>query len=64
MFNAFNIANHQNVTSMNTTAYVLSTSGSTNYATYQPNYGAVTNSNSQGFLYTPRELEFAIRINF
>jgi hypothetical protein len=64
MFNAFNIANHQNVTSMNTTAYVLSTSGSTNYATYQPSYGLITNTNSQGFLFTPRELEFAIRINF
>jgi hypothetical protein len=60
MFNAFNIANHQNVTSMNTTAYALS--GTT--ATYQTNYGLVTNSNSQGFLYTPRELEFSIRINF
>jgi len=64
MFNAFNIANHQNVTSMNTNAYVLSTSGSTNYATYQTNYGLITNTNSQGFLFTPRELEFAVRINF
>ena len=60
MFNAFNIANHQNVTSMNTTAYALS--GTT--ATYQTNYGQVTNTNSQGFLYTPRMIEFSIRINF
>jgi hypothetical protein len=68
MFNAFNVANHQNVTSMNTTAYALaggsSSSPTTGTATYQTNYGLVTNSNSQGFLYTPRELEFAIRINF
>jgi hypothetical protein len=65
MCNIFNIANHQNVTSMNTTAYVLSTSGSTNYATFQSStYGAVTNSNSQGFLYTPREIEIAARFNF
>ena len=49
---------------MNTNAYVLSTSGSTNYATYQTNYGLITNTNSQGFLFTPRELEFAVRINF
>jgi hypothetical protein len=60
MFNAFNIANHQNVTSMNTTAYAIS--GTT--VTYQTNYGLITNTNSQGFLFTPRELEFAIRINF
>jgi hypothetical protein len=79
MCNIFNIANHQNVTSMNTTAYVLSGGSSTpttgtppvnnpaylqGTATYQTNYGLVTNSNSQGFLYTPREIEFAIRISF
>jgi hypothetical protein len=61
MCNMFNIANHQNVTSINNTAYVLS--GST--ATFQSaTYGAVTNTNSQGFLYTPREIEFTARINF
>jgi len=81
MFNAFNIANHQNVTSMNTNAYVLSGGSSTpttttggvttnnaaylqGTATYQTNYGLITNTNSQGFLFTPRELEFAVRINF
>jgi len=53
MCNMFNIANHQNVTSINNTAYVLS--GST--ATFQSaTYGAVTNTNSQGFLYTPAKL--------
>jgi hypothetical protein len=61
MCNIFNIANHQNVTSINSTAYVLS--GTT--ATFQSaTYGAVTNTNSQGFLYTPREIEFTARINF
>jgi outer membrane receptor protein involved in Fe transport len=65
MCNMFNVANHQNVTSITSTAYVLSTSGSTNYATFQPaTYGQITNTNSQGFLYTPREIEFTARINF
>jgi len=68
MCNIFNIANHQNVTSMGTTAYAIS--GTT--ATYQGQtgssanntFGVVSNTNSQGFLYTPREIEFTARINF
>jgi outer membrane receptor protein involved in Fe transport len=68
MCNIFNIANHQNVTSLGTTAYALS--GTT--ATYQGQigssanntFGVVSNTNSQGFLYTPREIEFSGRFNF
>jgi hypothetical protein len=69
MCNIFNVANHQNVTSMGTTAYSIS--GTT--ATYQGQgsvnpslntYGQVTNTNSQGFLYTPRMIEFTARFNF
>lgn len=64
MCNIFNLANHQNVTSINTTAYSLSTTSGVNYATYNSSFGAYNSSNSQGFLYTPREIEFAVRINF
>jgi hypothetical protein len=69
MCNIFNLANHQNVTSMGTTAYAIS--GGT--ATYQGQgsvnpslntFGVVTNTNSQGFLYTPRQIELTARINF
>jgi hypothetical protein len=82
MCNMFNVANHQNVTSINNTAYILSGGSSTpttttggvtsnnpaylqGTATFQSaTYGQVTNTNSQGFLYTPREIEFTARINF
>jgi hypothetical protein len=61
MCNIFNIANHQNVTGLGTTAYSFS---GTNLIYQASTYGNVTNSNSQGFLYTPRNVEFAARINF
>ena len=68
MCNIFNVANHQNITALGTTAYTLSSLS----LTYQGQYtttsnnslGVPTNSNSSGFLYTPREVEFAVRINF
>jgi hypothetical protein len=69
MCNIFNVANHQNVDGMGTTAYKLS--GTT--ATYQGQgtsnpsnntYQIPTNSNNSGFLYTPRQIEIAARFNF
>jgi len=60
MWNVFNLANHQNVTGLNTTAYSFSGTS----LNYQSTYGAVTNSNSSGFLYTPRQMEISARLNF
>ncbi len=61
MCNIFNIANHQNITGVNNTAYTISgTTVTYNSATY----GTITHSNNQGFLYAPRQIEFAARINF
>jgi hypothetical protein len=67
--NMFNVANHQNVDGLGTTAYKLS--GTT--ATYQGQgtsnpsnntYQVVTSSNNSGFLYTPRQIEISARFNF
>jgi len=68
MCNIFNVANHQNIDGLGTTAYKLS--GTT--ATYQGQVGNAslntyrvpTSSNNSGFLYTPRQIEFAARFNF
>ena len=63
----YNLYNHQNVTGINTTAYLLSsTSGAAgvNTATYQSSFGAVTNSNSSGFLYTPRQVQISFKFFF
>jgi len=65
----FNVANHQNVTSVNSTAYLFSNNGSgnplTGTATYQsPTFGTNTSINSSGFLYTPREVQISARFAF
>jgi hypothetical protein len=67
--NVFNVANHQNVTAVGTTAYTLSGSTLTylGQGTSNPSdntLGVPTNSNSSGFLFTPRQVEIALRINF
>jgi hypothetical protein len=63
--NVFNVANHQNIDGINTTAYLLSSTGAlSGTATYQPTYGAITSSNNSGFLFTPRQIEIAARFSF
>jgi Carboxypeptidase regulatory-like domain/TonB-dependent Receptor Plug Domain len=69
MCNVFNVANHQNIDGLGTTAYKLS--GTT--ATYQGQgasnpsnntYQIPTSSNNSGFLYTPRQVEIAAKFVF
>ena len=69
MGNLFNVANHQNVDGLGTTAYKLS--GTT--ATYQGQgtsnpsnntYQIPTSSNNSGFLFTPRQIEIAAKFIF
>ncbi|MGA2890557.1 MAG: carboxypeptidase regulatory-like domain-containing protein [Terracidiphilus sp.] len=78
MANMFNVANHQNVDGLGTTAYKLSGGSSspssasylTGTATYQGSgsgnntYQIPTSSNNSGFLYTPREIEISARFIF
>jgi hypothetical protein len=66
---AFNLANHQNVTAVNTTAYTLGTTTingvHTNTLTQflgSP-FGAATNSNNNN-IYTPRQLQLGVRLEF
>jgi hypothetical protein len=65
MLNVFNIANHQNIDGITSTAYKFSSTGATTSSlTYQSSFGAVTSSNNSGFLYTPRNVEIAAKITF
>ncbi len=66
---AFNLANHQNVTGINTTAYTL---GTTTVNGVQTNtltqflgstFGAATNSNNNN-IYTPRQIQLGVRLQF
>lgn len=65
MANVFNVANHQNIDGLGTTAYKLSGTGTVGTATFQaPTWQVTTSSNNSGFLYTPRQIEIATRFVF
>jgi hypothetical protein len=64
---AFNVANHQNVSSVFSTAYKLAGTAGVplaGTATYQSNFGTVNTTNNSGFAYTPRQLELSARFAF
>ena len=71
---SFNLFNHQNVTSVSTTAYAVGdvTASKTNTLTFETNaanptlpvFGTVTNTNNTGFAASPRQVQFAIRAQF
>ena len=62
---AFNIANHQNVTAVNSIAYKLASTGpNAGTATYQSNFRTTSFTNNSGFSYTPRQLELSARFSF
>jgi hypothetical protein len=71
---AFNIANHQNVTSVNTTAYNVvnntttagsATIGEGNTLTpYSVPFSQVTSTNNSNFAYNIRQLQLAVRFQF
>jgi hypothetical protein len=70
----YNVYNHQNVTGVQNTAYVFGGTSSSNpnvsTATFQngiagtANFGTSTNSNSSGFLYTPRQVAISFKFLF
>ena len=59
----FNLLNHQNVTSVNTTGYSVGGTVAAPLLTYQTNFGTVNNANSI-IAYTPRQVQLGIRIHF
>jgi len=56
---AFNLANHQNVTSVNTTGYTISG----NTLQFNPAAGTPQNSNSN-WAYSPRQVQLSVRLMF
>jgi hypothetical protein len=59
MAEMFNVANHQNVTQQNTTAYAISGTK----MTYNTVFGANQNANNN-YSYTPRQMQLGIRLKF
>jgi hypothetical protein len=62
----FNVANHENVGGIGTTAYIFNDTGAlTSTAAYQPTtFGVPTSVNSSGFTFTPREIQISARLQF
>ena len=65
---AFNLANHRNVTGVNTSGYTLSTSQAnpaapTSTLVYQPTFGTVTAANGNN-TYQVRQVQLAVRMVF
>ncbi|QNI38366.1 TonB-dependent receptor [Edaphobacter sp. 4G125] len=66
----FNLANHQNITGVNTTAYSIQTLGTApntmpNQMVWQPNFGMSSSSGVNGnYAYQVRQFQFGARIMF
>jgi hypothetical protein len=65
---AFNLANHQNVTGVGATAYSISENTSThtnNLVQYTATpFGSITSTNNSNFAYNIRQLQMAVRFTF
>ena len=65
---AFNLANHQNVTGLGTTAYTAGTNSTRHLNTLSPYtsvaYGSITSTNNSNFAYNVRQIQMALRFTF
>jgi outer membrane receptor protein involved in Fe transport len=59
----FNVANHQNITGVNTEAYTLSDVKNVGTLVPYNNFATYTNSNSN-YTYSPRQIQIAARLHF
>ncbi|MEO6924652.1 MAG: hypothetical protein ABI142_12565 [Bryocella sp.] len=59
---AFNLANHQNVTGVNAQAFDLAGTGA-GTLTYRANFGQVSSANTN-YAYGPRVVQIGARVNF
>jgi hypothetical protein len=60
---AFNLFNHQNVTGVNNTGYIIGGTAAAPTLSYNSSFGSVTNSNSN-FAYTSRQIQIGFRFLF
>jgi hypothetical protein len=66
---AFNIANHQNATGVNSTAFTVGSVAATKtntltYTTSVPTFGGTTFTNTSGFSFAPRQIQLGVRAQF
>ena len=65
---AFNLANHQNVTGLGTTAYSVTEDTTNHINTLTPytavTYNSITSTNNSNFAYNVRQIQMALRLTF
>jgi hypothetical protein len=65
---AFNLANHQNVTGVGTTAYTVATDSTNHLNEFVPYtstaFQSVTSTDNSNFAYNVRQIQMAVRISF
>ncbi len=65
---AFNLANHQNVTGVSSTAYALGTNSTTHLNTLtrytSTPFASITSTNNSNFAFNVRQLQLALRLTF
>jgi hypothetical protein len=60
---AFNLFNHQNVTTVNNTGYIIGGTAAAPALSYNSSFGSVTNTNST-FAYSSRQIQIGVRVLF
>ena len=60
----FNLTNRLNYTSVNTLMYTVGGTVAAPTLTYNPTFQSLTNANSNYFVFTPRQVQLALRYTF
>jgi hypothetical protein len=60
----FNVTNRLNYTQVNTSMYAIGGTAAAPTLTFNPTFGTLTNANSNYFVFTPRQVQLALRYSF
>ena len=64
IFDLFNVFNRLNHTQANTSMYAVGGTVAAPTLVYNPTFGTLTNANSNYFVFTPRQVQLALRYTF
>jgi outer membrane receptor protein involved in Fe transport len=64
MIDFFNLFNRLNYTAVNNNMYTVGGTAAVPTLTYNPTFGSLTNANSNYFVFTPRQIQLAVRYAF
>ena len=64
ILDVFNLTNRLNYTSATSLMYTVAGTVAAPTLTYNPTFGSLTNANSNYFVFTPRQIQLALRYTF